>query len=131
MRTKAIVLHSPFEGSEHSVKVKNGKIIADNKSWIIGNTAPIIVKGKIGEYKLYILSHNKRVPISFDNALKPEVKKDYIPPSIARKLDDLTILGNMIKVRKPIGGFLPFMIGLFAGIIILYLLIVFKVFPVG
>jgi hypothetical protein len=120
-------------------EIKDGCVVIDGKQYILDTSSPKFLKTKFGYTPLYITKWNVTEPASnihkpnpkglqrFD----PKFKERYdITPEMLRKLMGLKILGNMIKTKEPIGGWLWLILGLIAGIGILYSLIILKVIPI-
>lgn len=121
-------------------KIKDGFVELDNKMFLVDETSPILVQGRLGGFTPFyivkwtnIKSSNELGPMKLQN-VGPEFKKENfdMTPEMLRKLTGLKILGNMIKpIKKGAGGFLTLILGFVAGAIILWALIYFKLIPIA
>jgi hypothetical protein len=115
--------------------VKDGSVVIEGKQYILDTSRPIELATKFGYTPLFIVKWNVTEPASnihkqnprglqkFD----PQFKERYdINPEMLRKMMGLKILGNMIKTKEPVGGWIWLIFGLIAGIGILYSLFYFR-----
>ena len=131
-KVKVLYLESESIGYFKKVKVEEGKINIGNKSFIVENSAPILIKKRFGGYEpLYILKYNAVEPATNLHPKFDESKK--YTPELIRKLINLKVFGNVLPFKKPfeISGVLLLIIGLVLGMAVLYALIYYNIIPVG
>lgn len=119
-------------------KIEDGCVEIEGKQFVIDASYPLLVKTWFGYKPLYICKWSDVTPAENTNPNKIEVFKRVDPkfkgefkitPEILRKMMNLKILGNMIKTKKPTGGFIFLIIGLIVGALILYSLFALNLIP--
>ena len=130
-KVKVLYLESENIGYFKKVKVEEGKINIDNKTFLVDNSAPILIKKRFGGYEpLYILKHDSVEPAKNIHP-KFDASKKYTPELI-RKLINLKVFGNVLPFKKTfeISGIVFLLLGLIMGMAALYALIAFNVIPI-
>lgn len=151
--TKARVLYfnSKNEALLLKKKVEDGFIHFKEKAFYVENSRPILLKGRMGYTPLYLIKWDTVQPAKVDlsNVLPKKVRKelekkqvkipqnvtqvvfqrdkDYTPEAL-KKTVSLTILGNMIKLRREVAGIVPMIIGVVIGAIVMFAMNYFGVF---
>ena len=156
MKAKVLYFNSKNEARLVTKEIEDGAIIIENKQFYVDNAVPLLLQTRFGVQPLYLLKWNEveparniNYPISFKGKIigkankiingkgnlelvEPKWReKGDMTPDMLRKIINLRILGNMIKVRKPTpSGLLFLILGIVIGIGILYSLINFKLLPI-
>lgn len=137
VKTRILFFDSKNEARLKKVKVKDGMVDIEGKSYIVDASVPLHLKTRFGFVPLYILKWDSIVPATNINPAKlPATRVDpkfktpketKMTPELLKKLISLKILGNMITTPKKLPGGLIFMIiGSIVGMLIMYSIIYFK-----
>lgn len=124
-----------FDSEKHArlikTKVSDGSVVIEGKQFFVDTSQPLLLKRMFGYVPLYIIKWNDVEParnIHLER-VNPKFEEKGVTPELLRKLMGLKILGNMIKTKAPPSGMLYIIIGLIAGMGILYSLILLRVLP--
>lgn len=116
-------------------KVRDGMIEIGDKTFDVDEFSAKLLKTWNGVYPLYMLKWDCVNPaVNFNKPIKaeefkPEFKRDkYINPEILQKTMNLRILGNLLKVRKPVSSWIPLILGLIFGAFLMYFLMISGLF---
>jgi hypothetical protein len=106
-------------------KVDEGTIEIEGKKHDVDDSKHLLLKTQFGYEPLYILKWDCMKPAQ---NIHPRFEDSKITPEIYRKMMNLKILGNMIKVRKDFGGgWLYILIGVAVGAMAVLAMIMLKV----
>jgi hypothetical protein len=115
--------------------VKDGSVVIEGKQYILDTSRPIELVTKFGYAPLFIVKWNVIEPASNIHKQNPRGLQKFDPhfkerydinPEMLRKMMGLKILGNMIRTKEPMGGWIWLIFGLIAGMCLLYSLIYFR-----
>lgn len=123
MSAKAYVLYFESEDVAKLIKTKleDGMIDTGDKLFNVGDRKPKMIRTMFGYYPLYALRWDSINPADdFNPTFKPD--KD-INPEILKKTMSLKVLGNMLKIKKAIGGIWMILVGLIFGAFLAYLIL--------
>jgi|GEM_PF-5560792 len=142
MRAKVIYLETERTGKIITTNVVDGKITIDDKTFYVDLINPIYVKDIFGYSPIYILKHDTPFPgeikieknIEIENNKTVErylssitfVKDKYFDPKLLNRIVQISILANMLKVKKKISAILPLILGVIVGALTTFLIYYFK-----
>lgn len=113
-------------------KVRDGTIEIGDKAFRVDGFKAKLLKTFSGVYPLYMLKWDSVYPATNFNEpqeFEPKFKRhDDINPEILRKTMSLRILGNLLKVKKPVPALLPLILGLIFGAFLMYFLMASGIF---
>lgn len=150
---KVLFFNTKNEAVLVNCKVQDGKIVYQDKIFVVDKAYPLLIKTSFGYEPLYIIkwdslepSYNLNPPVGILKKLKNnqlQLAENYtivdtqwrdwikegLNPDMMRRLVGLQILGNMIKVKRraEVGPFVTIILGLILGISIFYSLAYFKI----
>jgi len=150
---KVLFFNSKNEAVLTDCKVEDGRIIYQDKSFVVDKSYPLLLKSAVGYQPLYIIKwdslepsynlnppgkilfrlKNKEITMAENyTVVEPQWRdwiKEGISPEMVRRLMGLQILGNMIKVKKKIEvqPMVTLVLGILIGVLALYWLLYFKI----
>lgn len=127
---KCYVLYHETKDLVRLVKteVKDGMVDVEDKMFDIDKFEPKLIKiSGIGGgiYPLYMLKWDSVNPAENFNPIFEKDKE--VNPEVLKKTMSLKILGNMLKIKKPISPIIMIMIGVVFGGFVVYFLFASKI----
>jgi len=133
---KAVVLFENSDGifTMHKVTVKNGEVNVGKLAWYVGEFPPFgWIKTMFGYTPFWIVNYRSALPIMRKDVVDPS-EFSKITPQMLGTILELKILHFLLKrIRKlpgTTGDYTSFLIALFGGMILMYLLIHFGIITV-
>jgi hypothetical protein len=113
--------------------IKDGKVQIDDKLFFPDRANPIMLETRLGVKPLYILKWDSVTPAKELRAMDPTfVLSKEMDPSTFRRVVDMKVMGNMLKIQKPaLNPLLAVILGLAFGGFLVYYLIAYKVVKLG